>query len=58
VKYKVFDNWSGKPVASGLSYLEAKKFVEQNEPPFNARAGIRYGYWPESSPSLPNGERS
>lgn len=48
MKYKVYDNWSNKPVARGLSYLEAQKFIEQNEPPFNARAGTRYGFWPEN----------
>lgn len=50
MKYQVYDNWSGKPVARNLSYLEAKKFVEENEPPFNARVGSRYGYWPHPDP--------
>ena len=47
MKYAVFDYWSNKPLTHSFTYQEAKAFVEQNEPPFNAKAGPRYAYWPD-----------
>ena len=51
--YLVYDYWADKAVVGGLSYREAKAFAEKNEPPFNARAGQRYGYWPDETPRSP-----
>lgn len=46
--YEIYDNWYGKVTARGLTYREAKDFLERNEPPLNCRVGFRYSYWRES----------
>jgi hypothetical protein len=43
--YEIYDAWEDKVVARGMSYREAKEYIEKNEPPLNARVGFRYTYW-------------
>jgi len=47
--YEIYDAWDDKVVARGMSYREAKEYIEKNEPPLNARVGFRYTYWRDRS---------